>query len=236
MRSLIKTGIISTFGAAVIFTGASIVIAQDSPRDEYEEWQSARRELQNERQEYRRNPTRDNYRGWQEAIRDERRERAEYQRAVARYGRRWNPSDRYNDRNSDRYNDGRVVVVTNPNRGMYRINMNGQYYSVDNRGYNVLRQAVNRGYQQGYRAGLRDRRMGRYNYNNDSVYMSGSFGYESYVARNQYQYYFQQGFQRGYEDGYNSRTQYGYRSGSEYNILGNVLNTILNIADSVDDN
>ncbi len=231
--NLIKRGFISFFGAAIILTGASIVMAQDSPRDEYEEWQSARREVQNEQREYRRNPTRDNYRGWQDAIRDERREYAEYQAALARYGGRWNPG--YNAGN---YNDGRTVVVnTNrPRSGMYRIYTSGQYYNVDNRGYNLLRQAVNRGYQQGYRAGLRDRRSGRSNYNNDSVYMSGTYGYESYVARNQYQYYFQQGFQRGYEDGFNAQTRYGYRSGSTYNILGGVLNTILNIAGAVDDN
>ena len=185
MRSLnlIKRGLTSVFGAVVVLAGTAIVMAQDSPRDEYEEWQSARRELQNEQREYRRNPTRDNYRGWQDALRDERREYREYQVALSRYGGRWNPN--VNDRN---YNNGRTVVVTNPNRGMYRINMNGQYYNVDNQGYNVLRQAVNSGYQQGYRAGIRDRRSGNYNYNNDSVYMSGTFGYNSYVARNQYQY------------------------------------------------
>jgi len=240
--NVLKKGVTSLFGAMVVFAGVSIVMAQDSPRDEYEEWQSARRELMNEQREYQRNPTRDNWRGLQDAIRDEQRERAEYQIALARSGGRWNPgmntsvynNGYYNDGrvNGGYYNDGRVVVNTNPYRtgGMYRIYTNGQYYNVDSRGYNLLREAVNRGYQQGFRAGMRDRRFGRYSYNNDSIYMSGSFGYNSYVARNQYQYYFQQGFQRGYEDGYYGRTQYGYRTGSTANILGGVLNTILNIA------
>ena len=227
-----KRGIASVFGAVVVFTGAAIVMAQDSPRDEYEEWQSARRELMNEQREYQRNPSRDNWRGLQDAIRDEQRERAEYQAALARYGGRWDP--RYDNR---AYNDGRMVVNTNPYRtgGTFRIYSNGQYSNVDNRGYNLLRQAVNSGYQQGFRAGVRDRRFGRYNYQNDSMYRSGTFGYNTYVARNQYQHYFQQGFQRGYEDGFYGRTQYGYRTGSTQNILGSVLNTIFNIARSVDD-
>ena len=242
MRSIniLKNGFASLFGAAVIFTGASIVMAQDSPRDEWEEWQSARRELMNEQREYQRNPSRDNWRGLQDAIRDEQRERAEYQIALARYGGRWNPSSYndgyYNNNRDGYYNNNRMVINTNPYRtsGTYRVYSNGQYYNVDNRGYNLLREAVNRGYQQGFRAGMRDRQFGRYNYHNDSMYMSGTFGYNSYVARNQYQYYFQQGFQRGYEDGFYGRTQYGYRTGSTTNILGGVLNTILNIANAVD--
>lgn len=233
MRSLniLKKGFASLFGAAVILTGAAIVMAQDSPRDEYEEWQSARRELINEQREYARNPSRSNLRGVRDAQRDERREYREYQIALSRYGRAWNP--RMND---GYYNDGRTVVVgTSPYRsGMFRIYTNGQYYNVDNRGYSILRDAVNRGYQQGYNAGLRDRRYGGYNYYNNSMYMSGTYGYNSYVARNQYQYYFQQGFQRGYEDGFYARNRYGVRVGSSYNILGSVLNTILNVADAFD--
>ena len=233
MRSIniLKKGLATAFGAAVLFTGAAM--AQDSPRDEYEEWQSARREMLNEQREYQRNPSRDNYRGWQEAISDERREYMEYQRALNRYGRSWNPNmnDGYYNRNDGYYN--RNVVVNNQRRGMYRIYTNGQYYNVDNRGYGILREAVNRGYQRGYQAGINDRRYGRYNYNSNNVYMNGTFGYNSGVARNQYQYYFQQGFQRGYQDGFYTRTQYGYRSGSSINILGSVLNTILNVAGAV---
>jgi len=94
----------------------------------------------------------------------------------------------------------------------------------------LLRQAVNRGYQEGFRAGQMDRRNRRGgNYYGSNVYQNGTYGYQSYVDRSQYQYYFQQGFQRGYEDGYNSRNQYGsYRNGTG-SILGAVLSTILNI-------
>lgn len=112
----------------------------------------------------------------------------------------------------------------------YRVYNNGRYYSTDNRGVELLRQAVNSGYQQGYRAGQNDRGYRRgSNYRNQSVYRSGTYGYQSYVDRSQYQYYFQQGFQRGYEDGYNSRYQYGYNSNGGLNILGSILQGILNI-------
>jgi len=224
---LMNKFMVSAAGALILFGSTTFVLAQ---RGEYNEYQEAVRNEQRQRLNYQRNPSRSNYNEWMDARRDVQEEYAKYQRALRTEG-----NYRYND--NYRYN-GQVVANTNPyqTRGMYRINMNGQYYNVDNRGYNLLREAVNRGYQQGYQVGMRDRRYGRYNYNGNSVYMSGSYGYDSYVARNQYQYYFQQGFQRGYEDGFYSRTQYGYRTGSTTNILGGVLNTILNIANAVDDN
>lgn len=109
----------------------------------------------------------------------------------------------------------------------YRVYRNGSYYNTDNRGAQLLRQAVNSGYQQGFRAGQNDASgRSRYNYNRQSQYRQGTYGYQSYVDRRQYQYYFQQGFQKGYEDGYYRRNQYG-NSGN--NILSSILSTILNI-------
>jgi len=112
-------------------------------------------------------------------------------------------------------------------RRMYRVYGN---YQTDDRGVQILRDAVNRGYQQGYYAGQSGRRSRNSNYNNMSVYRSGTYGYNSYVNSSTYRYYFQQGFQRGYEDGYNSRNQYGYRSNNGVNILGSILSNILNIS------
>lgn len=112
----------------------------------------------------------------------------------------------------------------------YRVYRNGSYYNTDRRGAELLRQAVRQGYEQGYRAGQLDRnnrRGGRWN--NNSTYRSGTYGYQSYVDRRQYQYYFQQGFERGYQDGYNSRQQYGSSNNGSLNILGTILNGILNL-------
>ena len=113
----------------------------------------------------------------------------------------------------------------------YRVYRDGGYYQTDYRGAELLRRAVNAGYQQGYRQGQQDRRYGRSDgYYGSNIYRSGSYGYQSYVDRSQYQYYFQEGFERGYEDGYNTQTRYGYRSsGGVMNIIGSILGSILNI-------
>lgn len=115
-------------------------------------------------------------------------------------------------------------------RYRYRVYRNGSYYNTDSRGAEILRQAVNSGYQQGLSAGRNDRRYGRSGYYyNSSVYRSGNYGYQRYVDSSQYRYYFQQGFERGYQDGYNSRYQYGYSRNGSVNILGTILQGILNI-------
>lgn len=134
------------------------------------------------------------------------------------------PNNTYNNRYSYTYNPG---VTT----GYYRIYRNGSYYNTDYRGYEMLRSAVNNGYQQGYIEGERDRMQGkRFNYADEDAYRYGNYGYNSYVDSGQYQYYFRQGFSRGYQDGYYSRMQYGYRSGNSAYILGSILNTIVNLA------
>ena len=115
-------------------------------------------------------------------------------------------------------------------RRQYRVYRNGRYYQTDYRGAELLRQAVRDGYQQGYRQGQMDRRSRRNGgYYGSDIYRRGTYGYQSYVDRSQYQYYFQQGFQRGYQDGFNSQSRYGYNSGGTFNILQSVLGAILNI-------
>jgi len=111
------------------------------------------------------------------------------------------------------------TIVFEP--GSYRTNY--RRYRTNERGAALLREAVRRGYTEGYQAG-RDDRDGRrrMNYRRNNFYRSGNSGWESYVDRRQYQYYYQQGFQRGYQDGFYSRNRYG--TGTE--ILGNVLNSI----------
>lgn len=112
----------------------------------------------------------------------------------------------------------------------YRVYRNGSYYQTDQRGAELLRQAVNQGYQQGYQQGQQDRQYRRSGgYYGSNTYRNGTYGYQSYVDRQQYQHYFQQGFQRGYQDGYNTRNQYGIRQGGSVNILGTILSSILKI-------
>ena len=220
MRDLknIKTLVLGSVFGALVLVGTSLTAMGQSTSEEYREWQRAQQRAQREYQQYLKTRRSGDYRDWQDAQRRAQQEYAEYQQSI-RYGgnTRYNPNP-WNNRNN-----------------RYRVYRNGSYYSTDARGAELLRTAVRNGYSQGYRQGQLDRQYRRrYNYSGQSMYRSGTYGYQSYVARNQYQYYFQQGFQRGYEDGFNSTFRYGVRSGNGFNILGGVLNTILNLVD--DDN
>jgi hypothetical protein len=199
----------SILGSFLLFGAIGSASAQNY-NNEYRQWQEAQRRAQREYQDYLRSRSRDDYSEWQQAQRRAQEEYADYRR-----------SSRYNNRYTNREGGSRY----------YRIYRNGSYYQTDYRGAELLRQAVNRGYQQGFQQGQTDARYGRRgSYYGNNVYRSGVYGYQSYVDRSQYQYYFQQGFQRGYEDGFNNQYRYGYRSNNGLNILGNILNGILNLS------
>jgi hypothetical protein len=189
---------------------------------------------------------RGNNRDWQKQQRAEQeRAKAEQERIRQEQERQAEMDRRNNDRGgNDRDNNGRSNNGRgngswgnnnngNSSNGRYRVNRNGSYYNTDGRGAEMLRQAVRSGYEQGFRAGQNDRNSRRRsNWTSNNDYRSGSYGYDSHVARNQYQYYFQQGFQRGYQDGFNRRNQYGSyntNNGGGGGILSAILNQILNI-------
>ena len=133
---------------------------------------------------------------------------------------------------SNTYTYNNRYVYTPGMTRTYRIYRNGSYYNTDYRGYELLRSAVNSGYQQGYYEGQRDRSQGkRFDYTDEDTYRYGNYGYSNYVDSGQYQYYFRQRFSRGYQDGFYSTSRYGYRSGNTYNVLGSILGTILTLAD-----
>lgn len=224
-RKVTKKLIGGAFAAAVM-AGTAMTGYGQNRNAEYREWQKAQRQVLQEQRDYNRSRSERDYREWQAAQRRANEEYREYQRSIN------DPYYRNNDRVLGRgyYNNGQVY---NSRNQVYRVYRNGSYYTTDSRGAELLRAAVNNGYSQGYRQGQVDRQYGRrYNYGDASLYRSGTYGYQSYVAQNQYQYYFQQGFQRGYEDGYNSTLRYGYRSGNNFNILGTMLNTILSFTNN----
>ena len=195
---------------AFLVAGAAGAASAQNYNEEYREWQEAQRRAQEEYRDYQRTRSRSDYRDWQQAQRIAQQEYSEYRRTA-----------RSNNRYTNRAGGSRY----------YRVYRDGRYYETDSRGADLLRQAVNRGYQQGYQQGQMDARYRRSsNYYGNNIYRSGTVGYQSYVARDQYQYYFQQGFQRGYEDGFNNQFQYGYRSNNGLSILGTILNGILNIS------
>jgi hypothetical protein len=113
----------------------------------------------------------------------------------------------------------------------YRYSRGGSYYETNRYGAQMLQQAVNQGYEEGYRAGLADREDGwGFDPQNAIGYEDASYGYNGYyVDLNEYRHYFREGFRRGYEDGYHSRSQYGRYSNGSGSILGAILETILNL-------
>lgn len=198
-----KTVFTSFIGLAAILGVTELANGQSNR--EYRDYRRAQREANREYREYQRSGSREDYREWQRAQREAQREYRDYQQ--------------------DQYR-----AMNRANQRYYRVYRDGRYYQTDYRGAELLRQAVNSGYQQGYRQGQVDRRYGRGNdYYGDNIYRSGTYGYQSYVDRSQYQYYFREGFERGYQDGYNSQARYGYNSGGTWNILGTILNSILNL-------
>lgn len=113
----------------------------------------------------------------------------------------------------------------------YRYYRGGRYYLANQYGADMLRQALNLGYEEGVRAGQSDREdRWRFDYRNTFAFQDATYGYNGYyVDLNEYQYYFREGFRRGYEDGYYGRTRYGRYYNGGYSLLGTILGTILNL-------
>jgi hypothetical protein len=74
----ISKKITAILGSIIVLVAAGSAIAQDSPRDEFEEWQKAKREAAREHREYLNNPKKGNYLDWRSAQRDANREYDEY--------------------------------------------------------------------------------------------------------------------------------------------------------------
>ena len=116
----------------------------------------------------------------------------------------------------------------------YRYNRGGSWYYTSQYGAQMIQNAIQYGYEEGYRAGQADRYDGwGYNYDSSYGYQDASYGYDSYyVGMDEYSYYFREGFRRGYDDGYYDRYEYGRYNGGKYQILGSVLGAIFSfIAD-----
>ena len=132
-------------------------------------------------------------------------------------------------RNAATYNYGNdPYFYTAP---AYRYQRGGVDYQVNQYAADQLRQAVNLGYDQGFRAGRADRADGwRYDYQNSYAYQDANYGYQGlYVSQADYNYYFRLGISKGYDDGYYSRYQYGRQANGGVVILANVFQQILNL-------
>jgi hypothetical protein len=111
----------------------------------------------------------------------------------------------------------------------YRYSRGGHYYETNQLGADLLRQAVDYGYQEGFRVGLADRQdRWMSNVGDSYAYQDANYGYAGYyVDREEYNAYFREGFRRGYDDGYQSRYHYGRYANGRVTILGSVLSAIV---------
>ena len=130
-------------------------------------------------------------------------------------------------RSQDNYNYDLDPYFYTP--ASYRYSRGGRYYETNQYGVDLLRQAVNYGYQEGWHAGQADRQdRWRSNYRDSYAYQDANYGYGGfYVDRDTYNDYFREGFRRGYEDGYSSGNRYGRFSNGNGSILRSVLTAIL---------
>jgi hypothetical protein len=129
-----------------------------------------------------------------------------------------------NDRNHDYDRD--PYFYTAPS---YRYHRGGRYYETNQYGADLLRQAVNYGYAEGFQAGRADRQdRWRSNYRDSYAYQDANYGYTGYyVDQDEYNYYFREGFRRGYQDGFSSHYRYGRYSNGSYSVQVSILGQIL---------
>jgi hypothetical protein len=113
----------------------------------------------------------------------------------------------------------------------YRYDRGGTSYETNQYGADVLRKALNNGYEQGFRSGQAARQdQWTAGYEDSYAYQDANYGYDGYYGdQDSYNYYFRQGFAKGYDDGYNSRSQFGSVANGRHNLLTNVLQGILNL-------
>ncbi len=113
----------------------------------------------------------------------------------------------------------------------FRYSRGGHVYETNQYGVNLLKQAVNYGYDQGYRFGEADR-MDRSpsNYEASFAYRDANYGYGGfYVDRDDYNFYFREGFRRGYEDGYGRHSEFGMYVNGRGTMLDAVLGSIFSV-------
>ena len=155
--------------------------------------------------------------------------RNEQYRSQQRYYDRMNQQRRHydNDSHNDYYRGSYHYSPV-----IYRYNRGGSYYYANRYQADLMRQAINYGYEEGYYAGRADRmdRWG-FNYRDAYAYQDANYGYSGYyVDRGTYNYYFRQGFSRGYDDGYYSRYRYGRHNNNNYSLNDSVFRLILNFS------
>lgn len=212
-------------------------------REQHQERRQDRREAKQERRQERREDRRDARQEHREDRREARQERHDDRRNVRASIARQQASQRaYRQRlDAERarrqaaqrrayaYANARHYAAYAPSH-RYRYSYGGRWHDTSHYGAAMLRRAVERGYQEGMRAGRSDRydRYGRYDHRRSRMWIDASEGFGGrYVSRSDYAHFFRQGFQRGYEDGFYGHQRYGRRIDGDAVIIQAVLEAIL---------
>jgi len=114
---------------------------------------------------------------------------------------------------------------------IYRYSRGGHNYYANRYQADLMRQAIDYGYEEGFYAGRADRmdRWG-YNFREAYAYQDANYGYYGYyIDRGTYNYYFREGFRRGYDDGYYGRYRYGRYDNNRYSPNDSIIRLILNL-------
>ena len=123
--------------------------------------------------------------------------------AQAQYPNQYPNNDQYRRNRNDQYRQDRNQRGNQDqwNRGRGRTYDNYPNYGG---GFDFRQTALNAGYNEGVKAGRKDRRSNnRYDFRDEGAYQNATKDYNSRLGdRNLYQRYFRQAFETGYRDGY----------------------------------
>lgn len=134
---------------------------------------------------------------------------------------------RWNSRSYDYWNDPYYSTPAS-----YGYSWGGRWYQTNYYGAELLQQAVDYGYREGWRAGQADLQDGwADDYQNSWAWQDASYGYHGYyVDADTYRYYFREGFRRGYQDAYYRQQNYGSRDSSGNAVIAAaIVGTILGL-------
>lgn len=168
----------------------------------------------------------------QQEIAEQRRRRLEQENRLAHARYQQSYKERMEERRRDLHNKYDHDLRNDPffdAPPRFRYYRGHKYFNVNRYVAEVLKDAVDYGYEQGYYAGRADYEDGwRFSYKDCYAYEDATYGYTGYyVDLNEYRYYFREGFRHGYEDGYYNVFYFGRYENGRHRILADILARII---------
>jgi len=168
----------------------------------------------------------------QEEVAEQRRRRLEQEKRIAHARYQQAYAERMRERRKDLYSKYDHDLRNDPffdAPPRFRYYRGNKYFNVNRYVAEVLKDAVDYGYEQGYYAGRADYEDGwRFSYKDCYAYEDATYGYTGYwVDLNEYRHYFREGFRHGYEDGYYNVFYFGRYENGRHRILADILARII---------